>query len=552
MPGLAESYEANEDATEFIFHLRQGVTFHDGTPFNAAAVKSIFDRAGNPENHLKRQSLFAMVDHTDVVDDYTVKVVLKYPFGAFVNDIAHPGALIVSPKAVQKYGKEMRGIPSGTGPYQFVSWSADTLKLKKNQHYWKPGSAEDRHDHLSQHPGERRAARHAAGRRGAVHLPVPPEMIKSLDNSPTITIFDEPSILGRYVALNTMRKPFDDLRVRQALNYAVDKNAYIKVVFSGYADTDGLPDAPGLGRSTRSRAPGPTIPRRRRRCWPRPAIPTGSKPHDRRQIPRWRSAACSSCSSNLRAVGVKVTVEALEAGVLTAKDIQRPEARGRHHRHALHRLVVFHRRCRLGHAADALHQVVPAGAVQPRLVQQPGRRTRRSRRDSRRSIPTKRGCRLWQGAGAGRGRTRRGFTSSVDRSHRRLFEEAAPAPIRPDRPTCRGCGLDQSGTRISRGGPPELRAKLNACSTISLRRLVGDDSGPAGRHRLRLPVRASAARRSRPPGGGARCAAAGHRRGAGGDGARSAAAGAISALPRRNRAIASRPLDQDTPDRWPN
>ena len=56
-PQLAESYEANEDAKEFTFHLRKGVTFHDGTPFNAAAVKSSFDRAGNPENHLKRQSL---------------------------------------------------------------------------------------------------------------------------------------------------------------------------------------------------------------------------------------------------------------------------------------------------------------------------------------------------------------------------------------------------------------------------------------------------------------------------------------------------------------
>ena len=78
-PQLAESYEATEDAKEFIFHLRKGVTFHDGTPFNAAAVKFSFDRAGNPENHLKRQSLFVMIDHTDVVDDYTVQVVLKYP-----------------------------------------------------------------------------------------------------------------------------------------------------------------------------------------------------------------------------------------------------------------------------------------------------------------------------------------------------------------------------------------------------------------------------------------------------------------------------------------
>ena len=73
-PQLAESFEASEDAKEFVFHLRKGVTFHDGTPFNAAAVKFSFDRAGNPENHLKRQSLYVMIDHTDVVDDNTVKM----------------------------------------------------------------------------------------------------------------------------------------------------------------------------------------------------------------------------------------------------------------------------------------------------------------------------------------------------------------------------------------------------------------------------------------------------------------------------------------------
>jgi glutathione transport system substrate-binding protein len=84
-PQLAESYEASEDAKEFTFHLRKGVTFQDGTPFNAEAVKFSFDRAGNPDNHLKRQSLFVMIAHTDMVDDYTVRVVLKYPFGAFVN-----------------------------------------------------------------------------------------------------------------------------------------------------------------------------------------------------------------------------------------------------------------------------------------------------------------------------------------------------------------------------------------------------------------------------------------------------------------------------------
>src|SRR5260370_38257076 len=74
IPALAERFEANEEATQFIFHLRKGVKFPDGTPFNTAAVKFSFDRGGNPANNLKRQSIYVMIDHTDVVDDNTVKV----------------------------------------------------------------------------------------------------------------------------------------------------------------------------------------------------------------------------------------------------------------------------------------------------------------------------------------------------------------------------------------------------------------------------------------------------------------------------------------------
>ena len=89
IPVLAESYTADETATEFTFKLRTGISFHDGAPFDAAAVKANFDRVTNPANHLKRTSLFAMIDHTEVVDSTTAKFVLKNPFGAFVPTIAH-------------------------------------------------------------------------------------------------------------------------------------------------------------------------------------------------------------------------------------------------------------------------------------------------------------------------------------------------------------------------------------------------------------------------------------------------------------------------------
>ena len=120
-----------------------------------------------------------------------------------------------------------------------------------------------------------------------------------LKNSPTITVFDEPSILVRYVALNNMRKPFSDPRVRLALNYAVDKQAFAKVVFSGYADPMDSPMPPLLGfyqkagqLSVRS-GEGQGVAGRG-------GLSERIREHDHRwRAIRWRSVACSSCSSSL-------------------------------------------------------------------------------------------------------------------------------------------------------------------------------------------------------------------------------------------------------------
>jgi glutathione transport system substrate-binding protein len=317
-PQLAESFDASEDAKEFTFHLRKGVTFHDGTPFNAAAVKFSFDRAGNPENHLKRQSLYVMIDHTDVVDEYTVRMVLKYPFGAFVNNIAHPGALIVSPKSVQDFGKEVMRHPSGTGPYQFVSWSADTLKMKKSEHYWKPGVP--KLDTITYRSVPENGARIAMLQAGEAQFifPVPPEMIKALQNSPTITIFNEPSILVRYVALNTTRKPFSDPRVRQALNYAVDKQAFAKVVFSGYSDPMDSPLPPLLGYYQKQGS-YPYDPAKAKALLAEAGYPNGFESTITGGAATLAQRGMQFVQQQLAVVGVTLKVEPLEAGVLTAK-----------------------------------------------------------------------------------------------------------------------------------------------------------------------------------------------------------------------------------------
>lgn len=234
VPVLAESTDANAEATEFVVHLRHGVVFHDGAPFNAEAVKLSFDRARDPANHLKRASLYAPIKSVDVVDEFTVKITLNAPFGAFINNLAHQAFAISSPKAIATYGKDLGRHPVGTGPYKFVSWETDTLTVAKNEHYWKPGLPKI--DKLVIHSTPENGSRMAMLQAGEAQYiyPAPPELVKVLEKSPNLDVVASRSIYARYVAMNTLRKPFDDKRVRLALNYAVDKAAYLKVVFNGY------------------------------------------------------------------------------------------------------------------------------------------------------------------------------------------------------------------------------------------------------------------------------------------------------------------------------
>jgi glutathione transport system substrate-binding protein len=318
IPALAESFEANEEATEFVFHLRKGVTFPDGTKFDAGVVKFSFDRGGNPANNLKRQSIYVMIDHTDVVDDNTVKVTLKYPFGAFPNNLAHPGAQIVNPKLVEQWGKEFTRHATGTGPYELVSWGADTLKLKKNTQYRMAGLPKiDTLTYRSVPENGTRLAMLQAGEAQFI-TPVPPEMIKVIEKNPDITVFNRPSLLSLFVDMNNQKKPFNDIRVRTAMNLAVDKKAYIKVVFNGYADELDSPMAPGLAFYDKQ-APWPYDVAKAKALLAEAGYPNGFDVTVTGGTNTLVRRTMEFLQQQLAVVSVRVVVESLEAGVLTSK-----------------------------------------------------------------------------------------------------------------------------------------------------------------------------------------------------------------------------------------
>ncbi|HDD9256307.1 TPA: glutathione ABC transporter substrate-binding protein GsiB [Escherichia coli] len=137
---LAESYTVSDDGLTYTVKLREGIKFQDGTDFNAAAVKANLDRASDPANHLKRYNLYKNIAKTEAIDPTTVKITLKQPFSAFINILAHPATAMISPAALEKYGKEIGFHPVGTGPYELDTWNqTDFVKVKKFAGYWQPG-----------------------------------------------------------------------------------------------------------------------------------------------------------------------------------------------------------------------------------------------------------------------------------------------------------------------------------------------------------------------------------------------------------------------------
>ena len=137
---LAESYTVSDDGLTYTVKLREGIKFQDGTDFNAAAVKANLDQASDPANHLKRYNLYKNIAKTEAIDPTTVKITLKQPFSAFINILAHPATAMISPAALEKYGKEIGFHPVGTGPYELDTWNqTDFVKVKKFAGYWQPG-----------------------------------------------------------------------------------------------------------------------------------------------------------------------------------------------------------------------------------------------------------------------------------------------------------------------------------------------------------------------------------------------------------------------------
>lgn len=232
-PGLAESYEQKDELT-WIFKLRQGVTFHNGEEFNADAVKFSLERVLKEEQKSPQRGNISTISEVNVIDPQTVEIKTKEPYNLLPHRLFYLS--IVPPKYVQEVGdQEFAQKPVGTGPYKFVEWvKGDKIVLEANEKYFKGAPKISK---VSFRIIPEVATQIAELQSGGVDIirMVPPDMLAQIEGNPQISVASTPLLRVYYMAFDTNAKPFDDARVRVAMNHAVDIDKIVEKVLGGKA-----------------------------------------------------------------------------------------------------------------------------------------------------------------------------------------------------------------------------------------------------------------------------------------------------------------------------
>ncbi|MCP3740094.1 ABC transporter substrate-binding protein [Rossellomorea sp. BNER] len=235
-PGLAEKWEYVDDKT-LQFKLREGVTFHNGEPFNADAVKYTFDRLLGEEGAKgPQQANYLSIDHVEVVDDYTVNFHMKEKDPVILTKLAGYGAVIVPPKYIEEKGDDhFNTNPVGTGPFKMTSYERDQqVVLEKNENYWKKDIP--KLDKVTFRVIPEASTRLAELQTGKIDIMkrVEVSQVNTVKESSFLELKEVATPTAFSLRFNTNKAPLDKIEVRQAINYAIDKQAIIDEILGGF------------------------------------------------------------------------------------------------------------------------------------------------------------------------------------------------------------------------------------------------------------------------------------------------------------------------------
>ncbi|CAM3036633.1 ABC transporter substrate-binding protein [Paenibacillus sediminis] len=234
VPMLVNSYEITPDGKTYTFKLKEGIKFHDGTDFDAEAVKFNFERNMTAPKS-KRRGELKTVDSVTVVDKNTVKIQLKEPFAPFLSILTDRSGIMVSPAAVKKYGDDYLNHPSGTGPFSFVEQvKGDHVTLKRNDNYW---NGKPKVDEVIYKVFTNGTAKVQNLRSGMLDIidDMPVKEIPAIKADANLQLIAEPGMGFQGIYLNNSKPPFNNKYLRQAVDRAIDREAFVKVLFNGYA-----------------------------------------------------------------------------------------------------------------------------------------------------------------------------------------------------------------------------------------------------------------------------------------------------------------------------
>lgn len=312
-PGLAESFSADEAGTTYTIKLRPGVKFSDGSPVNAEAVKKSLEFILNPDNGARNRSMISLVSEVIAQDELTVVLKTPQPFAPLQFHLTHPGISIVAPAALDQSPEWRASNAIGSGPYVVKAYEKDvSVTLAKNPNYWGTAPILDEVVYRAVKEDGPRMLEVEAGT-ADVAVRVPPSDIARLQANPDLEVRTDSSLRAVYIYFNHAKPPFDKKEVRQAINYAVDKESIVNNLLQGSAIVATAPMAEavfGYARQT----PYAYNPEKAKQLLQQAGVAPGTKVTLHHPVGRYAQDAkiAEAVALQLKEVGLEVELKTLE------------------------------------------------------------------------------------------------------------------------------------------------------------------------------------------------------------------------------------------------